>query len=328
MWNKFIIMTVVFGNFAFAQDPIFTQFFMVPETLNTSFTGSKESTSAGIIHRTQWPGVDFSINTQFAYVNNFFEEINSGLGVSILNHKETKTRYNFTQANLNYSYAIQLNETWFFRPSISLGFGNKDFGFQNLLLEDQINIFDGIINTTSIDPALLNEKINFFDFSTSFLFNNERTWIGFTMRHLNRPNISMAQNGNKPIDPFFSIHSAIEFPFYGIYTGRYVDEESIFLVSNFMYQGPYNRFDIGPQYVNDKFSIGILAATNPIKTNQNSHFLTSINAAVGFKYEGFKFGYSYDFNTSKIGRTGGVYELSISYDFNNTRNCFGCPNYY
>ena len=28
-----------------------------------------------------------------------------------------------------------------FRPSISVGYGAKDFGFQNILLEDQINVF-------------------------------------------------------------------------------------------------------------------------------------------------------------------------------------------
>jgi hypothetical protein len=47
-----------------------------------------------------------------------------------------------------------------------------------------------------------------------------------------------------------------------------------------------------------------------------------------FKWEGWKFGYSYDFNMSKIGPTGGVYELYISFDFGNTKSCFGCPKYY
>ena len=70
-----------------AQDPIYTQFFMVPETLSSSFTGAKQSTRAGIIHRTQWPGLNFSINTQFAFVDNWFEEIKSGVGISVLNHK-------------------------------------------------------------------------------------------------------------------------------------------------------------------------------------------------------------------------------------------------
>jgi type IX secretion system PorP/SprF family membrane protein len=310
-----------------AQDPIFTQYFMMPETINSSFAGAKEGAKAGVIHRTQWPGIDFSINTQYAYVDNWFEEINSGLGISVLNHKESTTRYNFTQVNLNYSLKVQINDDWYFRPSLSFGYGSKDFGFQDLLLGDQIDINNGIIYSTSIDPLLLNEKINFFDISTSMLFNNEKSWIGITLKHLNRPNISMAYNGNNQIDMFLSVHSSIEIPLNTLY-GRFDNEDSIYLLTNFMKQGEYNRIDFGPQYVNGNFSVGLLAATNPIRRNPNSHFLTSINAYAGFKYEGFKFGYSYDFNTSKIGKTGGVYEISISYEFDKSDRCWGCPNYY
>ena len=56
--------------------------------------------------------------------------------------------------------------------------------------------------------------------------------------------------------------------------------------------------------------ICLLAATNPARNNPNSHFLTSINAVAGIAWEGFRFGYSYSFNMSDIGRDGGVYELS------------------
>ncbi len=313
-------------NFSYAQDPIFTQFFMVPETLNAGFTGAKASTNAGLIHRTQWPGIDFSINTQYAFINNWFEEINSGLGIAILNHKETKTRYNFSQATINYSYALQLNDDWYFRPSISLGFGAKDFGFNNLLLEDQVNIFSGIINTTSIDPIQLNNSINFFDFGAAFLINNHNSWFGLSVRHLNKPTIALEFERNGGLDFFVSAHGAYQIPLSGLYKNE--DEEGLYVLGNFMMQGPYNRFDIGSQYVFDKFSFALMAATNPIKASTQSHLLTSINAAVGFRWEGWKVGYSYDFNMSKIGPTGGVYEISISLDFGNTKNCFGCPTYY
>jgi type IX secretion system PorP/SprF family membrane protein len=327
--KKIIISICLFFSLSsiYAQDPIFTQYFMIPESFNSSFAGAKEGPKAGIIHRTQWPRLNFSINTQFAYVDNWFEDLNSGIGISVLNHKETTTRYNFTQVNLNYALKFQINDNWFFRPSLSLGYGNKSFGFQDLLLGDQINISNGVINSTSIDPILLNEKMNFFDISTSLLLNNERSWVGLTLKHLNRPNISMAFNDNNNLDMFLSIHSSIEFPLNTNF-GRMGNEDSLYLLTNFMHQGEYNRFDIGPQYVNGHLSFGLLAATNPIRTNPNSHFLTSLNAFVGLKYEGFKFGYSYDFSTSQIGRTGGVYEISISYEFDKNENCFGCPNYY
>ena len=51
------------------------------------------------------------------------------------------------------------------------------------------------------------------------------------------------------------------------------------------------------------------------------------NTIIGMAWEGFKFGYSYDFNLSKIGGDGGISEFSITYDFLNNKDCFGCPEY-
>lgn len=321
MRNILIICIFLISFNGFAQDPIFTQFFMIPETMNPGFTGGKKTTRAGIIHRTQWPGLNFSINTQFAFVDNWFEEVNSGLGISVLNHKETSTRYNFTQVNLNYVHEVQLTYDWFFRPSLSFGLGQKKFGFQNLLLEDQINLFQSVINPTSIDPINLNENSMFFDFSTSLMFYNEHSWIGFTLKHLNKPNISMTYEGEEALDIFMSLHASIHIPM------GFRDETRLYGLVNAMRQNQYNRLDIGGKIEFDNFSFALLGSTNPLRTHTNSHLLSSINGFIGMEWEGFKFGYSYDFNVTDIGRTGGVYELSISYDFGNDENCFGCPDY-
>lgn len=312
-----------------AQDPIFTQYFMVPETLNPGFTGFLETTKAGILHRTQWPDLNFRVDTDYGFMNTWLENANSGVGISVLNHREKFTDYNFTQVNLNYAYRVQLNDEWFFRPAIEVGFGNKSFGFQNIILEDQINIGLGTINSSSVDPLLLNEKVRFFDFSAGMLFNNENAWFGLSLKHLNKPNISFSTIGNVPLEMFFSANAGYEFKL-----GDYIDitalpyETRLLLTSNYMTQGEYSRFDLGTGLVFEKFFFGVSGATNPGKKTDKSHFLTSINAFGGLQYEHFKFGYSYDFNTSKIGKTGGIFELSVIYQFDLEVKCFGCPNYY
>jgi type IX secretion system PorP/SprF family membrane protein len=312
-----------------AQDPIFTQYFMVPETLNPGFTGFLETTNVGVLHRTQWPDLNFRVDTEFGFINTWSEKTNSGIGVSVLNHREKFTNYNFTQVNLDYAYRVQINDNWFFRPAIEVGFGNKSFGFQNIILEDQINIGNGTVNTASVDPLLLQDKVRFFDFSAGMLFNNENAWFGASLKHINKPNISFSANGNLPLEMFFSANAGYEF-----LLGDYLDisylpyETKMLLTSNFMHQGQYSRFDLGSGLVFKKFFFGLSAATNPGEKSNSSHFLTSINAFGGLQYEHFKFGYSYDFNTSKIGNTGGIYELSVTYQFDLNVKCFGCPNYY
>jgi len=311
-----------------AQDPIFTQYFLIPETLNPGFSGFMETTYAGLIHREQWPDLALKIDTDYAFVNTWKESINSGFGVSVLNQRENVSNFNYTQINANYAYRVKLNDTWDFRPAIEVGFGIKSFAFQNLVLEDQINIRTGVTNITSIDPILKNDKVSFYDVSAGMVFNTESLWIGLSMKHLNRPNISFATNGNVPLDSFFSLSFGYEF-----LLADYVDvlflpyETKMFVTSNYMQQGGYNRLDIGASILFEKIYFGATAVTNPSKNSIGSALLTSVNLFTGLQYENLKVGFSYDLNTSKIGKTGGIYEVLLTYQFSLKAKCFGCPNY-
>ncbi len=323
-----IIILCCFYSKLRAQDPVFTQYFLVPETLNPGFSGFMETTYAGIIHREQWPDLDLKIDTDYAFVNTWNESANSGFGISVLNQRENATNYNFAQVNANYAYKVKISDDWDFRPAIEVGFGLKSFAFKNLLLKDQINIRTGNINASSIDPVLGNDKIVFFDFSAGMVFNIEKMWIGLSMKHLNKPNISFATNGNLPLNTFFSLSTGYEF-----LLADYIDvvffpyATKMFVTSNYMQQGRYNRLDIGASILFEKMFFGAAAVTNPSKNGINSQLLTSVNFFTGLQYDHLRLGLSYDVNTSKIGRTGGIYELSLTYQFNLDKKCFGCPNY-
>ena len=151
LYTYIIIGLVMLSVKSYAQDPIFTQYFLIPETQNPSFTGFLESTSAGVFHRSQWVSLNLKVDTDYAYFSTYSEEAQSGIGVNFLNHRESFTGYNYVQANVNYAYNVQLDYDWYFRPGIEVGFGSKSFGFQNLVLGDQINIGNETINPISID---------------------------------------------------------------------------------------------------------------------------------------------------------------------------------
>ena len=95
-----------------------------------------------------------------------------------------------------------------------------------------------------------------------------------------------------------------------------------------MQQAEYNRLDLGTGLVFKNIFFGATAALHPQKRVPESHFLTSVNVFGGLRFDHFKFGCSYDFSTSKIGKTGGIYELSVTYQLDLDAKCFGCPNYY
>jgi type IX secretion system PorP/SprF family membrane protein len=275
-----------------AQDPVFTQFLIVPETLNPGFTGSASSWNAGIIHRRQWPEGNRRIDTQYGFANNLVTD-NLGVGITVLNQKETFTNYNYFQFNGAVSYRIDLNYNWRLRLGLEGGFGRKDFNFGNLLLEDQININDGSISGSSIDPGFLryNNQINFVDFSFGVLVDEENAWFGAALKHLTRPDISFLENGNVPLDLFLSVHGGYYFALDNSPTMILPADTDLLVSFNYMRQSQFNRLDIGASLEMNMFSFGVIAATNPEGRSTNSHLVTSLNPFVSMRAGEFKFGY-------------------------------------
>lgn len=313
---KNIISLLFFLAFfqSYSQDVIFSQNFLVPETLNSSFTGAIRSTKVGSVFKSQWRNSSLKTSSNFAFVDTWLEGYKTGIGISFLNQKESGSGYTFNQVSFNFAMKFEIGNSWFFRPSISSGFGMKSYGFQNLLLEDQINLNSNTTNTSSIDPILLNSQKSFFDFSSSVIFNKKDSWFGLTLRHLNKPNISLTEGGNIPLDIFMSIHAKYNLPVFQNYGTWLGSKSKIYVLANYMNQRTYGRLDLGLQYVfDDKFSLGMTMFTVPDKSiNSLTSFLSTF---IGLRAKGYRFGYSYDINTSKSISLGGVHEFSISYDF-------------
>jgi type IX secretion system PorP/SprF family membrane protein len=309
-----------------AQDPIFTQSLLVPETLNPGFTGSASSWNAGLINRRQWPEANRRIDTQYGFANNLVTD-NIGIGITVLNQHENFTDYNYFQFNATFAYRIDLNYDWRLRLGLEGGYGRKDFNFNNLLLEDQININDGSITGGSIDPGVLsqNNKINFVDFSFGALVDQENIWFGATLKHLTRPDISFIENSNVPLDLFLSVHGGYYYSLNNSPAMILPEDSNLLFSFNYMRQSKFNRLDISTALEMNMYTFGIIAVTNPEGRSYNSHFLTSLNPFISMKLGEFKFGYSYDINTSRFGQSQGIHELSLTWQSNYT--CRNCDNY-
>lgn len=66
--KRVIIIFFLFTNIlSYAQDVIFSQAFLVPETLNSSFTGSLRSTKIGSLYRSQWRNGNFKTNSKMLF---------------------------------------------------------------------------------------------------------------------------------------------------------------------------------------------------------------------------------------------------------------------
>lgn len=323
---QYIVLLFLVPVFTWAQDPIFTQFFQIPEIVNPAFTASANTWNAGIIHRRQWPNENRRVDTQYGFVSNLVTD-ELGLGVNVQNHQEVFTGYNYFKVNGAVSYRIDIGYDWRIRFGIEAGYGQKDFGFGGLLLEDQIHVGTGAISGPSIDPGILyfNTKVNFFDMTAGILVDSDQAWAGASLRHLTRPDIAFIENGNVPLNLFLTVHGGYFWDLGGLPTFLFPENTTVLLLANYMRQSQYNRLDIGGIVDYGRFSLGTLAALNLERKAENSHFLTSLNPVVTVSLGEFKLGYSFDVNTSGIGRTGGVHELSLIWQ--SSRDCNKCDNY-
>lgn len=324
----YFLLTLLSIKEAKAQDPVFTQYFLVPESLNPAFAGTLITGYTGLIHRSQWPNENRRIDSEYAFVNGpIGPERNMGLGLSILNQREVFTSYNYVQINGVYSYNVNLNYDWRLRLGIEAGYGRKNFNFSSLLFEDQINPIDGTIGGGSIDPGALNpnEKIGLLDISSGLLLYSDQAWFGASLKHLNKPNISFIENGAVPLDMFLSIHTGYSLSLDDTHLNLFPDQTNLLLTANYMRQAQYNRLDFGTALEFKPLIIGVLAATNPQRKSNNSHLLTSINLFGSIQLDRFVLAYSYDINTSKMGNTQGVHELSLTWQIG--RGCSSCDNY-
>lgn len=339
----YILLTTLTTLEVKAQDPVFTQYYFVPETQNGAFTGAVNTLHTGILHRTQWPDGARRLDTEYAFINGFVGNLsedsrpydsnlqNIGIGLTILNQHEVFTNYNYTQINGVTSLNLDLDN---FSSGLRLilgleaGYGLKNFNFKSLLYEDQINTDNGSINGGTNDPSqfYLRNKVNFFDISSGFLLYDEDFWLGISLKHLNTPNIAFVSEGEVPLDMNLSIQSGYSFDLDRNPNFTFLPDYSKFvLTSNFMKQGEYNRLDLGSALHFNPFILGVIAATNPMRKSDQSHLLTSINLIGSIQINNFTFGYSYDISTSKIDNTQGVHEFSLTWQIG--RECYSCNNF-
>jgi hypothetical protein len=101
------------------------------------------------------------------------------LGVEVHALKIQRNGLSNTLANLTYVYKLQLNNSTFFLPGITIGFGSNSININDFIFEDQLNATTGFINTETIDP-LGNDlgNVNYLDLGASFIVHSNRYILG------------------------------------------------------------------------------------------------------------------------------------------------------
>lgn len=315
-----LIFGVLIALSAHAQDPHFTQFYSAPTYLNPAFAGTSTQSRIALNYRHQWPAISGAFVTQNAAYDQYFEGINSGIGVMVTHDRAGTGALTYTNFGFQYAYEIQLSRKLSLRPALQFSATQRSLDYNRLTFGDQL-LRDNAEST--IDPDLTqfgNQNVLYPDFGSGLLLFSDKFWLGVSAMHINRPNESLTQQESLvPIR--YSAHGGWR----QRVNKRDFNSPVQHFVASFHYraQADFDQLDLGVYYEYDPVTFGVWYRGLPgIKKNDaNYAHHDALALMLGCQIKSIYVGYSYDITISNLAvNTGGSHEISLVAEFANKRN--------
>ncbi len=301
-----------------AQDPQFSQFYAAPLYLNPAFAGSTELTRAGLNFRSQWPSLQANFTTVSVYVDHFFEDYNSGLGLILMGDQQGLAGLQSISAGLQYAYQLRLTESLTFRPGVEVAFYNRDINYSRLVFGDQLDD-SGIITDVTGEPLLNGQGRSFVDLSLGGVLYDNNFYFGYTASHVNTPNQSLTGEVSR-LQMKSSFHAGYRFMlptgFRKFGVNDQGKERSVTPTAQYKRQGNFDQLDAGVYLTYEPVVFGLWYRGIPIRQFENFPNNESVIVLAGFLLGDLHIGYSFDYTISGLGiQSGGAHEISLAYQF-------------
>ncbi len=298
-----------------AQDPMFSQFYNAPLHLNPAFAGNTFGPKVAINYRNQWPGLPSAYQTYAASYDQFFNTFNSGIGFAVLADEAGNGVLKTNRASFTYAYAINLGNNQYLKIGIEPSIRQSRINWQKLIFGDQIDNETGAITPggsnipgTEVEPDNTNRI--YFDVGVGGVYYNKIFYTGFSLKHLNAPDIQFIESGKSesirgvPVRSSFHAGAQIYTPSLNIRRNKaYISPQILYV-----YQNPTSQLLIGAL-----LDIGVMSVGSWYRyasTNGDAFILSA-----GFEKDFFRIEYSYDITVSSLAGTGGAHEIGIVMTF-------------
>jgi type IX secretion system PorP/SprF family membrane protein len=318
MKKLLLLLFVLILSDTYAQDLQFSQFYANPIYLNPAFSGSHGCPRIALNYRNQWPALSGTFVTYSASYDQYFKNINGGIGIIATHDQQGKGTINHTTLSLIYNYHLKINRKFTLMFAGKATWNQKFLDWDKLTFGDMIDPRRGFIYATGDVPR--GGSRGFFDASAGMVGFTENFFFGVAGHHLNMPNESVII-GNSPMSIRLNAHVGATIPLGQ--KSQYNNETAIMPNMIYQYQQGFMEMMLGTYVKYGAFTLGAWFRSRDA-------FILSIGVNTGT----FKVGYSYDVTVSRLnnGVSGGSHEVSLGLDLNCTAKqpsfrTISCPSF-
>ena len=286
MKKLFTTLSVAFITYAASaqQDPQFSQYMYNRLFTNPGYAGSNDGICGNLIGRTQWTGFDGAPKTAVLGIDATIAKIHGGVGLVVM---QDKIGFQSTLA-ARLAYAYRMN----------VGSGKLGIGIDIGILNQTMN--GNFVPIQPGDPTIPMGKASSLipDMGAGVYYNTDKLYFGVSASHLiggkfkldnlSTTSLSVARHYyatagyDYEINPTFSLRPSVFIKTDGASTQ--LDVNLNLLIKQMVWVGASYRID------------------------------DAVVAMAGAQFGSLKFGYAYDFTTSKLnGYSNGTHELFVGY---------------
>ncbi len=314
------------------QEPMFTQYMFTKEVYNPASIYANKTLNVGVLHRSQWLGIDGAPETQFLKITSPIQNQKATIGLTVVNDKIGSSAK--TIINVPYAYGLPLGKGHL-SIAIQPSFSNVRGNWSNLAFRDPSNT-DLVYQDLVVNNWL-------FNVGTGVYYDSKKFYLGFAIPNMIQNKI--VNNSENIITAYQNRHM------YGIIGTQFAINnsglvfepnllyKSVSLFEKFFKEGEELIYDGSPDQVdlnlslilNHTFWLGTSFRTQPNDIlNFEEPKLTSANLWIAYKLKnGPKFGFAFDyFFTSFEPQQIGSFEVFTGYDFNSRVDKLTTPRYF
>ncbi len=314
-----VCLFTVLAQSIWAQDPDFTQLWVMPVWTNPAHVGAYNlpgqwtaTPRLTLAHRNRWPNFSGAHTTNVLTLDAAMPPIRGGMGLRIVQDNIGQGTIGSREIGATYSHSVRIMRHAKVNFGLEMNYFEKSLDWNQLTFEDMVDPLLGFIYGTQETPR--GEVSRGVDFATGMLVHWPNLAVGLAVQHLLEPNQTYLGSMNPiPWPRRYSVQLEKRTP---INSGWH-SKQALMTQVHLAQQGEFRVMQLGAQWIVDArsnnsdvnlsqfFSAGIHYKAFPTQRRSDA-----IAFSAGWESVSYRVQYSWDLTVSEATpNTGGAHEL-------------------